>query len=148
MRTHELATFLGDLSAALSHLPDVELTSLPEMLGGLSTYQETFLPIEEKKRTPRRNAHSDDLQETLAGLSKTELVELINKANVPVEIRKKDSAKYAARKISTHLTKYPVSARNVRLALRKQGPALTSKPLSKALETLLGNRNAVPATEN
>ena len=146
MKTHELAAFLRELSAILSHLPDTELTSLPEMLRGSSVSQGTLVRVEETKRAPRSLTPSHNIYATLATLSKGEIVQLLNEAKLPIKIRSKDSAKDVAQKISTHLTRYPTSARKVRLALRKQRPALISEPLSKALGTLLGNRDEVPLT--
>ena len=146
MRTHELAAILRELSVALSHLPDTDLTSLPEILKDSSTYQGSLGPVEPTKRRPRRSATTEDIHGTLATLSKREILELLDKANVSVKVRTKDSAKEAARKISTHLTEYPTSAKKIRLALRKQHPTLISQPLSKALDTLLGNRDEVPVT--
>ena len=148
MKTHELAAFLRELSAVLSLLPDTELTSLPDMLKSSSIYQGTLVPAEETKRIQRNHAPSDNIYATLATLSKGEIVQLLSKANVSIDIRSKDSAKDAARKISTHLTRYPTLARRVRLVLRQQRPALVSEPLSKALETLLGNRDEVPLTSD
>lgn len=148
MKTHELATLLRELSVVLGHLPNTELTSLPEVLKTSSTYQGSAAPVRETKRIPRSHAPSDEIDRTLETLSKREIVELVSEANLSIEIRSKDSAKDAARKISAYLTKYPTSAKKVRLVLRNQRPALTSEPLSKALETLLGNRDEVPLTGN
>ena len=146
MKTHELATFLRELSAILSYLPDTELTSLPEMLKSSPISQGALVPAEGTKRMPRSHSPSDNIYETLVILSKGQIVQLLNEANVSVEIRSKDSAKDAARKIRTHMTRYPASARKVRQALRKQRPALISEPLSKALGTLLGNRDEISPT--
>ena len=150
MKTHELAAFLRELSAVLSLLPDTELTALPDMLKSSSIYQGTLVPAEETKRIQRNHAPSDNIYATLATLSKGEIVQLLSKANVSIDIRSKDSAKDAARKISTHLTRYPTLARSGQTCsvLRQQRPALVSEPLSKALETLLGNRDEVPLTSD
>lgn len=139
MKTHELAAFLKELAEALGQLPDMELTSLPEILKGAAVYPAALIPVEEPKRTLGKVTPEDDIQRTLAKLSKREMLQLLDRANVRIRIRSKDSTNDAAKKIKAHLLKYPASAKQIQIALGKERSGLISQPLSKALETLLGN---------
>lgn len=146
MRTHELAVFLRDLSDVLTHFPDTEITSLPEILKPTSDLREEISPasVKASPRAKKTSASIDGISKTLATLSKKEIVELVDESSLNVSIRSKDSAKDAANKIKRHLIKYPDSSKRVNIILKRKHPVAISEPLSKALGTLLGNRDATP----
>ena len=148
LKTHELASVLRGISDALNQMPDTEITSLPEMLKNASINQvPPSLPLVEKKKlSPRAAASIDEVHERLMALTKKEIVALIGEADIPVEIRSKDAAKDAARKIRTYLTTNPSSTRKVKSVLIRKHPSRVSEPLSKALGILLGDKDEVSAT--
>ena len=148
MRTHELAVFLKDLSDVLTHLPDTEITSLPEILKTTSDLRGAIppAPVKVQPRAKLTSASIDDITKTLATLSKREIVELVGESSLNISIRSKDSAKDVANKIKMHLIKYPDSSKRVNIILKRKHPVAISEPLSKALGTLLGNRDATPTT--
>ena len=148
MRTHELASVLRGISDVLSSMPDTEITSLSEMLKNSVIYSEVPAPpqIVEKKPSTRTNASIDDIHETLASLPKKEVVALIDEASIPIEVRTKDGAKDAARKVRNHLTAHPSATRKVKSIIRRRHSDTVSEPLSKALGILLGDSDEVSAT--
>ena len=148
MRTHELASVLRGISDVLSSMPDTEIASLPEMLKNSSIYQETPASpkTEAKKLSARASASIDEVHERLTALTKKEVVALIGEADIPVEIRSKDSAKNAARKVKIHLLAHPKATRKVKSILIRKHPVRVSEPLSKALGILLGNNDGVSTT--
>lgn len=152
MRTHELASILRSLSDALGHMPDTEITSLPEILKSSAIYEDqetTALPqVVEGSPSSKSNAAIDDIHQTLTTLNKKQVVALIDEAGIPVEIRSKDSAKAAARKVKVYLTYQPNATRKVRSILRRKHSVAVSEPLSKALGILLGDNDEVSATRS
>ena len=150
MRTHELASVLRGLSDVLSHLPDTEISSLPEILKDSSIYRDSPAPpkIAEKKVSARTTAYIDDIHETLTNLPKKEVMALISEADIPIEVQGKDSSKYAARKVRNYLTTNPASTRKVKSILTRKHSTMVSEPLSKALGILLGDSNEVSATRS
>ena len=148
MRTHELASVLKGLSDVLNSMPDTEITSLPEMLKNSSIYQEPLVPNKgaERKLSAKVTASINDVHATLTTLTKKDVVALIDEADIPVEIRSKDGAKDAARKVKTYLTTQPNATRKVKSIIRRRHSVTVSEPLSKALGILLGDNDEVSAT--
>ena len=149
MRTHELASVLRSLSDVLSYLPDTEVTSLAEVLKGTTIGQEDLAPpkVEEQKQPSAKiNAAIEEIHQTLTTLPKKKIVELISEADIPVQIRGKDSAKDTAGKVRNYLTTNPSSTRKVNSILIRKHSTVVSEPLSKALGILLGDSNEVSAT--
>lgn len=138
MRTHELANFLKGLSEVLADLPDMEIMSLPKVVKKSLSQSVSLTSVEAARPMTRKNVSNTDIQKTLATLSKREILEILEKANITVSIRTKDSGKDVAKKIAAYLKIHPAAARQFGLVLEKQRPTLISQPLSKALETLLG----------
>ena len=151
MRTHELASILRGISDVLNHLPDTEVTSLSEVLKDTSISQETPAPPkaqEQKQPSAKTHATIEEIYQTLTTLPKRKIVELIDEADISVQIRGKDSAKDTARKVRSYLTAQPNSTRKVNSILIRKHSAVVSEPLSKALGILLGDRDEVPSTRS
>jgi len=148
MKTHEFASLLRDFADMLDHLPDTEITAFPEALRSLSMPQEENvpLPLTETEQPKSRVSSDGDIFETLTTLPKKEIVAIIRDANVDIPIRVKDSGRDVALKIRTHLRRNPTVARKLRSNLKRRKTTVVSEPLSKALGTLLGNRDEVSNT--
>lgn len=148
MKTHELAKHLRILADTLSRFPDTNIASLSDLLTTINSTQQPLPLVKEPKAKKGRSESSNDSYNALKLLRKREVVELIESLALPIAIDSKDSSKYLTSKIRRHLNQYPSDMRRVNLFLRRKRPATTSEPLSKALETLLGNRDEIPTTDS
>ncbi|MXY20378.1 MAG: hypothetical protein F4Y49_03475 [Dehalococcoidia bacterium] len=149
MRTHELASFLRDMADALSSLPDTELTALPEAVTMLMNSQARTAPLPIPETTPLPEKHSSSIEEIhtiLITLTKQEIVSVVAESGLDIPFRGKDSAKDVAGKIRRYIGQNPDTIKNIRLSLNKQQSNLPTTPLSKALGTLLGNRDELSIT--
>lgn len=152
MKTHELASFLRDLADVLSYLPDTEVAEFPAVLEKQLSPQETTVPMpipgaeRPKKRTSPVN-NTDDVVKTLYTLSKRDVVSIINELDLGISVRNKDSSKDVTLKIKSYLNRNPSAARKIRSILKKKHSSSISEPLSKALDTLLGNRDEISVTD-
>ena len=148
MKTHEFASFLRDLADALGRLPDTEMTSLPVLLQNLSLPKEQAdpIPAPATPRSKRESPIAEGIYKTLSTLKKHEIASIVQESGLPVQIRPKDSANNALSKVRRYLLENPHAVRTLRSTLSKHQPHLISQPLSRALETLLGNRDEISIT--
>jgi hypothetical protein len=116
MKTHELARTLRTLAALLSRGPDIEISELTFPKGsGQQQRTLNFLPEASTKR---------------------ELVDLIARNQLPIEIHEKDGADKVLRKLERLLERDPALRNRVKNDLAHAKP---SAPLLRVFESLLGS---------
>ena len=140
MRTHQLAALFRELADLLDLLPDADLQAVPGELLKLRSGAPASLPT----KGSRKPARKDNLLEEIGVLPKHELMEFIEGLQLPILVRRKDSTVDVASKVKTLLQRQPDYRRKVGYFLRRRRPPGGSQPLSKALDTLFGNRDEVP----
>lgn len=120
LSTHELASAMEELVAALRALPDLSLDDLAR-LRSIDRRVNHNLPLQ------------DELFHELSESSKTDLIDLIEEVEIPVSYTSKDSAESLARKIRRAIAEDPRLERRVIKATVQSSPSL-----SRALRTLRG----------
>ena len=148
MKTHELASFLRALADVLNALPDTEIVAIPDFAHTASSPPNETVPLPIKATTSSKKPSPsvNEIYEILSTLKKQEIVAVAYAADLTISIRGKDSTKDAVRKVRNYLLSNPSAARKVKAALNCHQSAMISQPLSKALGTLLGNRDELSIT--